>query len=145
LVWTTSTVTLDPNEWTVTSGDWASLMANVTSVRVGGEFVNGSEELLIDNVVLSFTPSFIFVPCVLDDFNDGTTGDWSFADSSSSNPDDGGGNGGGYVRIGDTGGVLSKAFAPATFLGDWSSLDGTGTLMFDLRVLSSSGNRDRKL
>jgi hypothetical protein len=139
LVWTTSTVTLDPNEWTVTSGDWASLMANVTSVRVGGEFVNGSEELLIDNVVLSFTPSFIFVPCVLDDFNDGTTGDWSFADSSSSNPDDGGGNGGGYVRIGDTGGVLSKAFAPATFLGDWSSLDGTGTLMFDLRVLSSSG------
>ena len=137
LAWTTYTVALDPALWTVSSGDWASILANVTSLRVGGEFVDGSEELQIDNVNLTITPPWILVPCALDDFNDGSTGDWSFLDCSSSNPGSGG-NGGGYVRISDATG-WSYAFAPASFLGDWTSLDDSGRITFDIRLVSHSG------
>lgn len=137
LAWTTYDMPLDPALWTVNSGDWASILANVTSLRVGGEFVVGQEELWIDNVVLDISPVWQFVPCVLDDFNDGSTGDWSFVDCSSSNPGSGG-NGGGYVKINDATGT-SYAYAPASFLGDWSSLDGSGVITIDIRLLSSSG------
>ena len=137
LVWTTYDVPLDPALWTVNSGDWASILANVTSLRVGGEYVDGKEELCIDNVVLDISPVWQLVPCALDNFNDGSTGDWSFVDCSSSNPG-GGGNGGGYVKINDATG-WSYAYAPASFLGDWSSLDGSGVITIDVRLLSFSG------
>jgi hypothetical protein len=137
LTWTTYDVPLDPAVWTVNSGDWPSILANVTSLRVGGEFVSGQEELCIDNVVLDISPVWQFVPCALADFNDGSSGDWSFVDCSSSNPGSGG-NGGGYVQIRDATG-WSYAYAPASFLGDWSSLDGSGVVTIDVRLLSSSG------
>ncbi len=138
LVWTTYQVALDPALWTVEAGDWASILANVTSLRVNGEFVYGEEGLWADNVTLSLTPSPVFLPCVLADFNDGGTGDWSFVGGTSSNPGSGG-NGGGYLRVEDTAGAVSYAFAPASFGGDWSALDGSGRVTVDLRLLGASG------
>ena len=136
LTWTTIDVPLDPAAWTVSSGDWASILANVTSLRVSAEYVDGTEVLLIDNVVLDITPVVKFESCAIDHFNNGDTGDWIFANCSSSNPGSSG-NGGGYVKIGDDSGT-SYAYAPASFLGDWSSLNGSGVITIDIRLLSGA-------
>ncbi|OHB61359.1 MAG: hypothetical protein A2Y12_16425 [Planctomycetes bacterium GWF2_42_9] len=55
-----------------------------------------------------------------------------------SNPGSGG-NRGGYLSIGDKSSATSIVLTPATFLGDWSSLDNNGYLTVDLRIASRSG------
>ncbi|MFQ5468936.1 MAG: hypothetical protein ACE5EH_01385 [Gammaproteobacteria bacterium] len=47
-----------------------------------------------------------------------------------------GGNPGGYVRNVDSGPTGGHISAPTKFLGDWSSLDGTGTLSWDFKLFS---------
>jgi len=46
-----------------------------------------------------------------------------------------GGNPGGYVQYTDTGSTAGHIVAPAKFLGDWSNLDGVGTLSWDHTVV----------
>jgi len=48
-----------------------------------------------------------------------------------------GGNPGGYARHEDSSSEGTFLWAPAKFLGDWSSLDGTGSLSFDHKLFTS--------
>lgn len=47
-----------------------------------------------------------------------------------------GGNPGGYIEFSDGGPTPGEILAPAAFLGDWSSLDGTGILSWDHRIIN---------
>ena len=48
-----------------------------------------------------------------------------------------GGNPGGYARHEDSTGNATFLLAPSSFLGDWSSLNGTGTISFDHKIFSA--------
>ncbi len=136
-IWNTYVVSLDSAEWTVDEGTWTGLLEAVNSFSIMGEFTDGQETARIDNVYLSATPSYVWIPCAYDDFNTPGTGDWSFSQTGGiSNPDIGG-NGGGYVRVADGSGI-SHAIAPAKFLGNWSSLDSHGYVTIDLRVITGT-------
>lgn len=141
-IWTTYAASLDPAEWTITSGTWSEILENVTSVRLNGEYVYGDEITRIDNVRLTATPSVAFEECAAAEFNESGTGDWSFLDTGGVSNPGSSGNPGGYVQVGDRAGVNSYALAPSMFLGDWSSLDGSGLVSIDLRILSHSGTNE---
>ena len=50
-----------------------------------------------------------------------------------------GGNPGGFVQFAESGiPPYTSLAAPATFLGDWSSLDGIGSLRYDFRLFSGT-------
>lgn len=137
-VWTTYRVSLTPAAWTLDSGSWTALLADVQSLRLLGEFVTGDEDVRFDNVSLSRAPAHAFAPCVAADFNDGTLGDWSFANTGGVSNPGGGGNTRGFCQVADGTGT-SYAYAPAVFLGDWSALDGVGEIAVDIRVVSAAG------
>ena len=42
-IWHTYSVSLDPEEWTITAGDWNSILEDVQSFVVTGEFIDGDE------------------------------------------------------------------------------------------------------
>lgn len=48
-----------------------------------------------------------------------------------------GGNPGGYARHEDSTGNSTFLLAPSSFLGDWSSLNGNGTISFDHKIFSA--------
>jgi PKD repeat protein len=54
--WKTFSFLVDPNVWTMVSGDWNSLLANVTEVSVFPEFFNNTETIGFDNFRLSNDP-----------------------------------------------------------------------------------------
>ena len=137
-VWTHYAVTLDPAQWVIESGTWQGILTSVNSLLVAGEFVTGQEQVLIDNVRLSGTILPVVVSCVVADFSAPGTEEWSFSGTASATNPGSGGNGGGFCSIGD-GAANSYAYAPSRFLGNWSSLDGSGRLSIDLRVLARSG------
>ncbi|MBN2513585.1 MAG: hypothetical protein JXB18_11665 [Sedimentisphaerales bacterium] len=138
--WRTYTAYLNPADWVIETGDWNAILNHVNSVRITGEFYNGDETVRLDNVRLSSNPVKAFIPCAYDDFNASGTGDWSFAGTNGVTNPASEGNGGGYLRITDKSTATSTAFAPSQFLGDWSSLDGTGLVTADLRIISRSGS-----
>ncbi|MEN6309663.1 MAG: hypothetical protein ABFD91_18095 [Anaerohalosphaeraceae bacterium] len=138
--WTTYTAHMDSAEWVIESGDWNAILNHVNSVRITGEFYNGDETVRLDNVTLSSDPMIVVIPCAYNDFNTSGTGDWSFAGTSGVTNPTSGGNGGGYLSFSDKSGAISTAFAPSQFLGDWSSLDGTGIVTADLRIVSRNGS-----
>ena len=51
-----------------------------------------------------------------------------------------GGNPGGYYRFQDSTSGSGFVRAPAKFLGDWSALDGTGSLSYDHRIFDFGGD-----
>ncbi|GAB4325410.1 MAG: hypothetical protein Kow00127_18180 [Bacteroidales bacterium] len=139
-IWTNYTATLDPSNWTMISGDWNTLLQQVTEVIVRAEYINGDEFVRLDNVTLSFTPVVIPVtPVICSDFEDGGYDGWSFASTGGISNSSSGGNPGRCIRISDGGGT-STAFTPPKFLGDWSLLDNHGAdIRFDLKITDYSG------
>ena len=135
-IWTTYEIALDETQWTIESGTWAEILANVASFRINAEYVYGDEEVGIDNVILTLTPGIIYERCVYDDFTASGTGDWTFQNTGGASNPGSGGNGGGYVKVSDGSGH-SYAFAPSRFLGDWTPLDGNGYVTIDIRVVSA--------
>lgn len=138
-VWTTVSVPLDPAAWTIQGGTWAGILENVESLLLSAEYVNGAEDTFIDNVSLSITPVQEFEPCVAETFEPGGFLDWTFASTGGVTSPTTGGNSGGFLRIADGSGT-SLAFAPSRFLGDWSTLDGSGSIALDLRLLSRAAD-----
>lgn len=137
-VWTTVGASLDSTHWVIESGSWSAILAHVNTLLIQVEFINGDEDVRMDNVRLTGTVTPIFVPCALETFNTAGLGDWSFASTGGvSNPGDFG-NSGGFCRIVDGTGT-SYAFAPARFLGNWAPLNGTGRVTLDMRFVSLSG------
>ncbi len=137
-VWTTVGVSLDSTQWVIESGTWSAILAHVNTLLIEVEFITGNEEVRFDNVRLTGTVTSIVDPCVFETFTAAGLGDWSFATTGGVTNPGSQGNSGGYCRVADGTGT-SYAFAPARFLGDWSSLDGTGRLTIDTRLVSNSG------
>jgi len=139
-VWSTYAVPMDSTDWVMESGSWSGLVGNVTSLNLLAEYVNGDEEVRIDNVRLTGTPVAVFTPCTYSEFNGTGLDNWSFQGTgSTSNPENGDGNRGGFMQVSDRTSTEGYAFAPSRFLGDWSSLDGDGRVTVDVRILTSTG------
>ncbi len=138
-VWTTYRVSLDPAAWVLDSGSWAALLIDVQSLRLMAEFVNGDEDVRFDNVSLTRSPVRQFDPCLVETFNDGTLGDWSFSSTGGLSNPGSGGNTRGFAQVNEGSSGTSYAYAPAAFLGDWSSLDGSGAIAMDVRMVGFSG------
>lgn len=139
--WTTYQVLLDPTDWTIETGTWEDILANVNSLRLNAEFVSGREEVRIDNVVLSVYPQTVANPCPYADFAEAGTEDWFFQGTTGVavfNPGEEG-NSGGYARITGLAEGDARAYPPARFLGDWSSLNLNGFVTIDLRIVERSG------
>ncbi len=68
-----------------------------------------------------------------------TTFDSNMDGWTSNNPDafwdSPGGNPGGYVRFDDATAGFTNLYAPAKFLGDWSELDGGGSISYDFKMI----------
>jgi hypothetical protein len=139
--WLHVRVMLAPEIWTLESGTWIGLLANVTSVRIFAEWVDGGETTWLDNIGISRTPAPIYGRCIENTFNAAGSGvgDWSFQDAGTVTNPGAYGNTGGFLQIGDKAGVNSYAFAPSMFLGDWSLYEFSGYLTVDIRIPSSTG------
>ncbi len=136
--WIHVRVLLAPTIWTLESGTWLGLLANVTSVRIFAEWVDGGETTWLDNIGISRTPAPIYDQCLENTFAATGIGDWSFQQAGTVTNPESGGNTGGFLQIGDATGN-SYAFAPSMFLGDWSLYEFSGFLTVDVRILSSTG------
>lgn len=136
--WTTVAVGLSPSDWTLQSGTWSGLLAHVNTLTLAGEFVNGDEVVRVDNVRLTASPAIAFEACVTETFTASGLGEWSFLSTGGASNPGSGGNSGGFCQVPDASG-WSSAYAPSRFLGDWSSLDGSGRLTIDIRRLSYGG------
>lgn len=136
--WTTKGVSLDPSEWVIEWGSWEAILAQVTRLMIVAEFVNGSEEVQLDNIRLTGDPVPVFSPCENETFSESGLGDWSFQSTGGVSNPGSDGNAGGFCRVADAAGT-SLAFAPARFLGDWSSFDGSGEVTIDIRTISRGG------
>lgn len=137
--WTRLAVSMDQADWNVTGGTWTDLLENVTSLRCNAEFINGGEEVRLDNISLSSTPGYVFTECAYDDFNYSGTGDWTAQGTNGISNPGSYGNGGGFLLVEDKSGVHSYGLAPALFLGDWSAYHGAGYVTVDIRLAYYSG------
>ena len=54
--WRTYRIPLIESAWTVTSGTWDALLADVTELAIDLEFITGPETTGLDNVVLARQP-----------------------------------------------------------------------------------------
>ena len=74
---------------------------------------------------------------VVSTFDTGLDG-WTMSDSCQWRAD--GGNPGGYIWGNDENFIeAARAYAPASYLGDWSALDGAGSLLYDYRRIDNGG------
>lgn len=137
--WTRVAVSLAQADWVLESGSWSALLAEVNTLTIEGEYVNGDEIVRVDNVRVSGHVGAVFSDCVGETFSEEGLGDWSFANTGGTSNPGSGGNGGGFCQVSDGTGI-SYAYAPARFLGNWFPLIGHAGLTIDLRRLSSSGD-----
>lgn len=145
--WQRIAVPIDPAAWTVTSGNWGDLLADVTLIRIRAEFITGDEYVLMDNIGLSFSPAHgaLGTPqvCSTFDLPDNLDG-WGFLNVSSADVDTAQGVLPNALRIGDESGVLGICMAPPKFRGDWSAVDGTGTIDLDIMVQTSATSQSER-
>ena len=140
-IWHTYSVSLDPEEWTITAGDWNSILEDVQSFVVTGEFIDGDEFDKIDNITLSFSPVNHPVKIgTISDFEELTGYDgWSFINTYWIAKEYSGGNPSNYLDIHGSSG-LTVGVAPAKFTGSWELLVDNAEIMVDLKNIS--GNID---
>ena len=74
-----------------------------------------------------------------------TTFDYNLQGWSSNTPSEiswqsTGGNPGGYIRFADSSSAESLIYAPASYLGNWSSINGLGTISFDHKIFNIGSN-----
>ncbi len=137
--WNRVSIAMDSTQWVLNSGTWKGILDYVNHMEVRAEYINGDEYVRIDNIGLSFTPVLKpILPKVASEFDNGSLEGWTFEESGGISLQGSDGNPGGYVRISDGTG-LTRAIAPPKFLGDWSGLNGTAALRFDLKVTNFSG------
>ncbi len=138
LAWEHRAVALVESDWMLDEGTWNALIANVTSLSIVAEYVDGDEVNHFDNFRLDISP--VRTPqdaFQCSDFELNTFEGWTFEGASGS-VSPGQGNPGTALRISDIGGPISRGIAPPAFWGDWTPLDGNGLIGYDVRVSSGS-------
>jgi hypothetical protein len=138
LAWTTLRISLSAADWIMESGTWNGLLAHVNSLTIAGEFVDGGEVVRLDNIRLTGNVIHVFEACVTETFTPAGLADWSFMSTGGVSNPGSGGNAGGFCQVNDGTGT-SYAFAPPRYLGDWSALNGSGSLAIDIRIPSQGG------
>ena len=126
-VWNRFAIPIDPGSWTVTSGTWGALMANVTALEIAAEMIYGDEVVWIDNVRLDGAPTAVAPANDHDDFSAGSAGWLAYASELTHVPT--GGDTGGFLEVtelADGGGAM----LPSWFGGEWTHWDGTGEIFF---------------
>ena len=139
--WINYFVNMDADSWSVVTGDWSSILEDVQSFSVTGEFIDGDEMDKIDNVFLSFSPVNTPVKIgTISDFEEATGYDgWSFTNTYWIEKEYSGGNSGNFVNI-HGGAGFTVGVAPAKFTGSWELLNNNAAIMVDLKNIS--GNLD---
>jgi hypothetical protein len=130
-----STPPTSPNGvWTVNSGTWSSILANVTQIKLSAfDFTSSTEEAGYDNFCLAT----IETGCV--GFEGGTTGDpfsgfvGRGVDLSIQTPGPSGGASNSYLRTIDQPGE-SFVDVPTKFVGNYSGLSTGAAICFDVRL-----------
>nr|NQU91317.1 T9SS type A sorting domain-containing protein [Bacteroidota bacterium] len=137
--WTSYTAFLDPQAWTIISGDWNSLLEEITDVIIRAEYISGDEYVRIDNVNLSISPEIIpVIPSICSDFDDGAYDGWSFVSTGGVTNSVFEGRPGRSIKITDGSSGYSLAYPPAKYLGDWTQLDDhAAEIIFDLIIIPS--------
>jgi hypothetical protein len=134
--WVAQRAPLHQEAWVIDSGTWSGILAAVTAVDIRIETVMGGTEMAgIDNVVLADdTP--VNVPTA-SAFNTSVDG-WCVTDVAQGPLDwvSTGGHPGGYAQFTDVGEDFGFVRAPASFTGDWSSMNNIGVLSWDHRIIS---------
>lgn len=134
-------ISLNPAEWTVTTGTWQGLIANVQLLRIRAEHIEGNESVFLDNVELTIPPLRQDINgYICTDFESGTVEGWDFVGIGGLTIDEMNGNPNYCVDIGDKSGDIGEAIAPPKFYGDWSSLKDSSKISFDLKITNSSDN-----
>lgn len=137
--WNQVKVPLDSTEWNIQSGSWRELLKGITLFRIRAEYITGNENVYLDNVNLSLSPTRgVLTDTICATFEDGTYDGWEFVENGPLTIDSIHGNPGIGIGIGDANG-LTQAVAPPKYLGDWSALLDSGFLSFDLKVDNTSG------
>jgi|GEM_PF-1969688 len=139
-IWTTYKISLSSSDWQLNSGTWSGLLQNVTTLIITMEYINGDENVRLDNVGLSFTPvQQPVIPVVCSGFEEGGYDGWAFQGTGGISNQTTGGSPGHYIRIGN-GTPAAYAFAPPKFLGNWNLIDNhAAELCFDLLITSTTG------
>jgi hypothetical protein len=151
--WQTIVAPLLRSQWTMRSGTWSALLANVTEVRIQIEAVVWDqdewpqEQTGIDNVRLALgeLPEPLAYP-VLSEFTEDLEG-WVLTPSRFGRLTHAeGGNPGGCAQYNDESLLLdANIIAPASFRGDWSALDGIGVLTWDHRRIDGYAASTKEL
>lgn len=131
-------VSLNPDDWTMISGTWESMIEYIDIIRIRAEYVDGDEYVLLDNIGITFTPVVnapVGLICSHFDAADGFDG-WNFIQAGSLSSDDTEGNPPNSIEIGDASGELSYGYAPPKFRGDMTTLNDTGVISFDIKDIT---------
>jgi hypothetical protein len=133
-VWNRKSIPVDTTKWQLVSGNFSEILADVRTIKVLAEFVNGNEIVRFDNVGITFSPVRpinTLSECSL--FNAGEAFDgWSFQGTNGVTNVANEGNPPNCIRIADRGGIMSYALAPPKFLGNWGQ-EGV-VIKYDVRV-----------
>ncbi|MCA9751440.1 MAG: hypothetical protein KC591_04565 [Gemmatimonadetes bacterium] len=125
--WNHFSAPIDPAAWTLRSGTWNDLIENVVLLTVAAEMISGDEIVFLDNIRLTGNPLPPFRECETEDFELNVFGWIAESGGITHVPDDG--DPGAHLRFQESGGS-GRLLAPAWYLGDWSSMNGTGAIAF---------------
>jgi len=141
--WNRFAAPFDSTEWDVLTGTWNDLLQNVSQVTLAAEMISGDETVRLDNICLTSAPSAdSYQECEIAEFELGFPG-WSSVDASLFN-ESGEGNPGRYLRVSQTD-PAGKLIAPVWWYGDWSELDGDGSVSFSFTFLGDTTDAGREL
>jgi hypothetical protein len=132
--WNHLAVPIDSTGWNVKTGNWTELVENVVTLSVAAEMISGNEVVRIDNIRLDGTPQSTFRACEVETFEVGLAG-W-IGDGASISRIDSDGDVGGFLQVTEQGGS-GRVVAPAWYYGDWSAMNGGGSIGFSFTFLAN--------
>lgn len=141
-VWVHIAAPLDSTAWTVESGTWSDILLAVLQFEVAVEYRSGDETVRVDNIEIDGTPGDVYQVCASEDFEFNAPY-WAGDGTASLSRPSSDGDIGGYLRVTSTG--TGRVLPPITYLGDWSDLDGIGTIGFSFAYESGTIVAGREL
>lgn len=142
--WNRFAAPIDSTQWNVVAGEWSNIVANVGKLLVAVEMISGSETVRIDNVCLTGLPSgSLYRECEVANFELGTPG-WTSQDATLAAVGSDGDGGSDYMRVTQTD-PAGRVIAPDWWSGDWSGLDGDGTISFLFTFLGNTVEPGRQI
>ncbi len=133
--WRHYSVDLVPATFGVDQAFYDAVMAHVVEMRIRGEYINGSEQELLDNVIVTRALRFPLVDHELIANFDADTEGWLVVGNGTPQWSGSGGNPGGFLRGLDGGSGVWYFVSPETWSGDWSLFK---QIRFQMKFLSGA-------